>query len=400
MVMRGMNKRYRKRQMVNWFEAEALEARQLLSASLKAGVLRVNGTGGDDVISITKSKSNIVVKIGNKPQSFAASKVNSISLDAGDGNDKVTIARQLKVTTGILGGGGNDTLNGGSGMDLIEGGDGDDLIHGGAGNDLLYGDGGNDTLLGQAGNDTIGGDANEQLWFKGEAMPDLQAGNDVVNGGDGDDWLLGGLGSDTITTASNGMDTFTGGDGKDIIDARTQYTYNANGDASPVSGTEDTITDLSNADTVPQQDDHHVLDIPNNHPSDLTGQETDYQVHIHAHLHMFVKVNGTAQQLEIPIGVGDFFLSPTFHTHTDDGTIHMHDMVARNFHLPEFFKNLSFPVSTDNFGSLIVDKKHPLKMFVKHQGSTKWIRVKSIAKYTIQGDADPANGDNIKIVYG
>ncbi|MGE5612557.1 MAG: calcium-binding protein [Bacillota bacterium] len=354
---------------------ESLESRRLLSASVRGGTLLVTGTPGDDTITIdyNKQKSLYQVSINQSVQTFNAKAVKAISVDAGNGNDRVTVTPRVTVNTTILGGAGNDTLTGGSGTDLIEGGPGNDLIHGGNGNDLLYGDAGNDTLFGDAGNDTLGGDANEDLWFKGQTLPNFQTGDDSLNGGSGNDWLLGGFNSDTLRNQNPGRDTLTGGSGNDILDARGASI----------------ITDRRAGDIVPTEDHHGPV---------KPGQ--NYAVHIHAHLRVQIKVGGKYQDVNIPSGVGNFAAAPVFHTHDNIGTLHMHDMVKRQFTLGEFFRNWGVPLSATNIGPYIADAKHPLVMLVKHEGQRRFQRVSNFTDYAIRGSDNPDLGDNIIIRYG
>jgi hypothetical protein len=354
---------------------ESLEPRRLLSASVQGGTLLVTGTPGNDTITIdfNKQKSLYQVSINKSVQTFRARTVNAISVDAGAGNDSVILTPRVAINATLLGGAGNDTLTGGSSTDLIEGGFGNDLLHGGNGNDLLYGDAGNDTLFGDAGNDTLGGDANENLWFKGQSLPNFQTGDDSLNGGSGNDWLLGGFNSDTLRGQNPGRDTLTGGSGNDILDARGASI----------------ITDRQSGDIVPTEDHHGPV---------KPGQ--NYAIHMHAHLSVQIKVGGKYQQVNIPIGVGDFAASPVFHTHDTIGTLHMHDMVKRQFTLGEFFRNWGVPLSSTNIGPYIADAKHPLVMLVKHQGQRRFQRVSSFTDYVIRGSDNPDLGDNIIIRYG
>jgi hypothetical protein len=69
----------------------------------------------------------------------------SISVDVGDGTDKVT-APGVTAPISVAGGAGPDTLSGGAGADVLAG---------GAGNDILNGLGGSDDYFGEAGDDTI-----------------------------------------------------------------------------------------------------------------------------------------------------------------------------------------------------------------------------------------------------
>jgi hemolysin type calcium-binding protein len=96
--------------------------------------------------------------------------VAGFDVNAGPGNDSVTVSRGVTVPVTLHGGSGDDTLIGGSGPDKLSGNDGndhlygragDDLILGGNGNDTIYGGPGDDILHGGLGNDTIGGGPGE-----------------------------------------------------------------------------------------------------------------------------------------------------------------------------------------------------------------------------------------------
>jgi Ca2+-binding RTX toxin-like protein len=175
---------------------------------------------------------------------------------------------------------GNDTLNGLEGNDEIRGGGGNDTLDGGNDNDVLYGDTGDDTLNGgagddifyiggtDAGSDTFNGGANydvlalfadtslSSLLLKAGSVEDFNsqgyslsgtggndtfdlsgltnfyggainlgngvdsftghAGTDIVDGGDGNDTLSGGGGYDQLT-GGKGDDVLNGGSGDDVF---------------------------------------------------------------------------------------------------------------------------------------------------------------------------------------
>jgi uncharacterized repeat protein (TIGR03803 family) len=179
--------------------------------TLVGGALTVNGTSGDDVISLSSDGNNITATVnGVAATPVPISSVTSISVDGNAGNDSITIESTMPATFGvsvqggpgddtIQGGPGNDTLGGGQGNDFILGGPGDDLIHGGAGDDSIGGGQGNDILYGGPGNDTMTGGA----------------GNDVLIGGAGNNVLHGGLGDDTLFAINSAADTLYGGAGND-----------------------------------------------------------------------------------------------------------------------------------------------------------------------------------------
>ena len=148
--------------------------------------LSVRGTGADDSISIALDNGRYVVSDAGNP--FPASNVEeceasggnaicdadvrTILIDAGSGNDTVTVASNIppQVEVRIEGGPGADRLQGGPGNDVIEAGDDSDpdVLEGGAGDDALIGartdfhvpvHSGKSTMIGGPGDDVmVGGD--------------------------------------------------------------------------------------------------------------------------------------------------------------------------------------------------------------------------------------------------
>ncbi len=114
-----------------------------------------------------------------------AAKISGFEVNAGGGNDTVTIGRSVGIPATLRGGAGNDRLMGGSGVvgDKLIGGAGDDELWGRAGPDLLYGGSGNDVLCGGPGDDRLVGGS----------------GDDVLKGEAGDDVLLGGPGENVLS---------------------------------------------------------------------------------------------------------------------------------------------------------------------------------------------------------
>ena len=151
-------------------QLETLESHRLLSAAPFAsigrhGQLIVDGTSHSDRISIHKSHASLVVDVKGKTETFSARRIHSFVVNAGAGNDTVTVAPTV-TTPGTLngdrgddtlvGGGGNDTLNGDAGNDTLEGSStGTDVEDGGAGNDTLVAGNGQDQLDGGTGDDSI-----------------------------------------------------------------------------------------------------------------------------------------------------------------------------------------------------------------------------------------------------
>ena len=122
----------------------------------------VNGTAGNDTISVVNSGGSLVVN-------GLAAQVTIANAEAGDHADRSTaVAGNDTIdASAIKAGQVKLTLNGGDGDDLITGSQGDDLVNGGRGNDMA--------LLG-AGNDTF-------VWNPGD-------GSDIVEGQAGTDTLL------------------------------------------------------------------------------------------------------------------------------------------------------------------------------------------------------------------
>jgi hypothetical protein len=99
--------------------------------------------------------------------------VAGFEVNAGPGNDSITVARGVEIPVTLRGGAGQDVLVGASGSDKLIGGEGNDELSGRGGDDLLYGGPGNDSLSGGPG-------------------------EDVLRGGPGNDTLGGGIGPDNV----------------------------------------------------------------------------------------------------------------------------------------------------------------------------------------------------------
>jgi RTX calcium-binding nonapeptide repeat (4 copies)/Putative metal-binding motif len=76
--------------------------------------------------------------------------VPSISIDLGEGDDKL-LTSGVTGPLAIAGGNGNDTLLGGAADDVLAGGAGNDTLNGGAGNDAYFGETGDDTITSRDG---------------------------------------------------------------------------------------------------------------------------------------------------------------------------------------------------------------------------------------------------------
>ncbi len=86
-----------------------------------------------------------------------AAPIAGFEVNAGAGDDTVTLSRDVPVPATLRGGAGNDRLVGGAAADKLIGGSGNDTLIGRAGDDWLYGGAGNDRLVGGPGNDLLRG---------------------------------------------------------------------------------------------------------------------------------------------------------------------------------------------------------------------------------------------------
>jgi hypothetical protein len=134
---------------------DVLEARDTPSiANLTNGVLTVVGTAEANDLKVWLIGAEIYVGdgatlVGKVP----AASVNRVVVDAGLGNDRVTVG--VAKQSFIYGGKGNDVLLGGSAKDQIYGGDGFDVLKGRGGNDTLWGGALTDALVGGGGANTL-----------------------------------------------------------------------------------------------------------------------------------------------------------------------------------------------------------------------------------------------------
>ena len=206
--------------------------------------IRVNGTGGNESVTIDQSGSapfphqntvSIDLALGDGTDSLVITGqstadaigfgANGISLDAGGTPD---VTGLLTVEGSIVNaGGGNDTVSGKEGGGLggdfattltISGEDGDDTLTGGDGDDVITGGSGNDTLKAGAGNDTVDGGSGADAVSGGDGgdMVVGAGGSDALKGGDGADTVDGDAGGDTLS-GGEGSDTVNGGEGNDRL---------------------------------------------------------------------------------------------------------------------------------------------------------------------------------------
>jgi Ca2+-binding RTX toxin-like protein len=182
-----------------------------------------------------------------------------LAINAGAGDDTVTVTVPTVVGSTVHGDDGDDTVTTSNGVDSLFGDGGNDRLIGGRGNDAFAGGAGNDVMVWNNGdnNDTMNGEANTDetevngAVAAGDAFTIVPNGDRVrfdrtnlvpfnldigsterltVNGGSGGDSITGaaglaplillslngGPGTDTIT-GGDGPDDLTGGDGNDAL---------------------------------------------------------------------------------------------------------------------------------------------------------------------------------------
>jgi hypothetical protein len=259
-----------------------------------AGLITVTGTTGVDTIA-TGRTLGIFSAVRNGVRSVFLDKlVTGLTINAGDGDDVVTVSGR---SARINGGKGLDKLTGSSGNDTFDGGDGNDTLTGGLGDDVyLFGNstiaqtdtiveasgGGvdkvdfstatgvvtinlsSDTATATAANRTVktgtggaafienavGGTNNDIITGNGTANVLVgNAGNDTLNGGNGNDTLSGGAGNDSYlfgnsTVAQTDTVIEASGGGTDKLDfgtVTTAVTINLSSDTALATAANRTV---------------------------------------------------------------------------------------------------------------------------------------------------------------
>jgi hypothetical protein len=87
----------------------------------------------------------------------AATAIGGFEVNAGGGDDFVSIDPKVRIPVTLRGGPGNDRLLGGAGADKLVGGTGNDILSGRGDNDSLFGGPDDDLLLGGSGDDLLNG---------------------------------------------------------------------------------------------------------------------------------------------------------------------------------------------------------------------------------------------------
>jgi len=127
------------------------------SATLSNGVLTVLGDMSN--VSIQIGQTNGQISVSGVSQSFNSSQVKMISVEAGDGNNTITVAPSVTAETWIFAGQGNNFIQGGGGPNHIFGGAGSDTIAGGSAQDVIFPGTGQNSITAPAGAQIYSGPA-------------------------------------------------------------------------------------------------------------------------------------------------------------------------------------------------------------------------------------------------
>ena len=215
---------------------EPLESRRLMSVSLNPAthVLTINGTPGNDTISVKVVGGNLKGTVNGAPFSVPLAGVSKIVAYGRQGYDSITLDANVKVNATLYGdgpgtpsayspidgdvihgGGGNDTIYGGRNSGFLDGGAGNDTLDAGPGDTGLAGGPGNDRLINGGGENQIdGGPGVDTADYSASLLPVL-LGNDLTLGANG--FTPGTAGSSSEGDSIANVENFTGGKGNDKI---------------------------------------------------------------------------------------------------------------------------------------------------------------------------------------
>jgi Ca2+-binding RTX toxin-like protein len=156
--------------------ASAAAALVAFPAAASAATTTVNPANSTITVAGDATAENIVIAdaggfitVDGAATTAPADNTFNLTVNAGDGNDTVSVNTTALASVTVNGDAGADTLNGSPENDILNGGSENDTLNGGAGNDRLTGNTQTDIFNGDAGNDVM-------VWNNGD-------GNDVMNGG-------------------------------------------------------------------------------------------------------------------------------------------------------------------------------------------------------------------------
>lgn len=165
-------------------ELISLESRDVPSIVpiFDGGHLMIEGTKGDDMIHVRLEPSAAVAVVetnGEVAGKFALDNITMIEIKGGDGNDRISVASNLRVPTLLDGGAGDDWLFASEGhvrqfsLGLRPGrASTSAILIGGEGNDVLFGTNDRDMLIGGDGRDVLMGNGAEDMLIAGRSYVD------------------------------------------------------------------------------------------------------------------------------------------------------------------------------------------------------------------------------------
>lgn len=107
------------------------------------GTLGIIGSAEDDDVEITRKDRKLRVRINDATIVYDVSKVKKFDIRLLAGDDRLAVGSSVAGIT-VDGGDGDDRITGGTGNDVLKGGAGDDTLTGGSGADTLDGGSGRD----------------------------------------------------------------------------------------------------------------------------------------------------------------------------------------------------------------------------------------------------------------
>src|SRR5262245_61140008 len=92
------------------FKLDDLERRRLLSASIVNGILEVEGTTGNDTITVgVQNDGQLAVVVNADTSTFDPGEIDAIRIKGLAGNDSIRPSKALAIPMSLFGGDGNDT---------------------------------------------------------------------------------------------------------------------------------------------------------------------------------------------------------------------------------------------------------------------------------------------------
>jgi Ca2+-binding RTX toxin-like protein len=212
---------------------EALESRRLFAAAVdpnNSSHLLVNGTDGDDNILVEISGTILIVTVNNTAQPYSRNGISAILVDAGTGDDTVTVDADLDIPCRIDGGDGDDSLTGAAANDTLIGGSGADTLDAGLGSNSMLSDSLDAIVYARFSNNLVfveGTENSDTITIQRKAQEARKIVVTVNGSQEEFEFLLSSLaisvqghgGEDSIVVDSdvNAMSLFDGGEGADSI---------------------------------------------------------------------------------------------------------------------------------------------------------------------------------------